>query len=174
LIQGTSLLGQILLIVNLPLILTGHEIVSLSGLMVLIMAPYAGLLLQLALSRSREYLADAEAAALLGSPRPLADALSRIERYNEGLRHHLWRWPGLKPNGHPLLRTHPPTSERIRRLLEIQGARRSPPLAPAECRRARARGLGRYPCYGASSLGRAFRAGCERESTARFCPTALS
>lgn len=60
LIQSMSLVGQLLMIVNLPLILAGHPIVSLGGILLLIVAPYAGLLIQLALSRSREYLADAD------------------------------------------------------------------------------------------------------------------
>ena len=131
LIQGLSLAGQLLLIVNLPLVLAGHPIVSLGGVLVLILAPYVGLLIQLALSRSREYLADTDAAALIGSPRPLASALAKIERHNHALRRYLWRWPGFKPVGNALLRTHPPTPERIRRLLEIEDARRMSPLNPA-------------------------------------------
>ncbi len=117
LIQGLSLVGQLLLILNLPLILTGHQIISLSGILLLILAPYAGLLLQLALSRSREYLADLEAAALAGSPQPLASALIKIERHNHGMRHFRFGWAGIKPVGHSLWRTHPPTRKRIRRLL---------------------------------------------------------
>lgn len=122
LIQGMSIFGQLLLLVNLPLILTGHQIGNPGGLLVLILAPYGALLLQLALSRSREFFADAEAAALLGSPRPLAIALTRIEQHNQGLRRHLWRWPGFKPPENGLWRTHPPTRERIRRLLAAQDA----------------------------------------------------
>ena len=131
LIQGMSLVGQFLLLLNLPLILAGHNVIGLGGILMLILAPYAGLLLQLALSRSREYLADADAAALIGSPRPLANALAQIERHNHALRRYLWRWPGIKPAGSALLRTHPPTPERIRRLLEIEDARRISPLNPA-------------------------------------------
>ena len=132
LIQGISLVGQVLLIVNLPLILAGHQIVNLGGILILILAPYAGLLLQLALSRSREYLADADAAAFMGSPQPLATALARIEQHNHGLRRRLlWRWPGAGRVENAMLRTHPPTRERIRRLLELPGARRRPPRRPA-------------------------------------------
>ncbi len=130
LIQGMSLIGQILLIINLPLILSGHSVLSPVGILVLILAPYAGLLIQLALSRTREYLADADAAALIGSPAPLAAALAKIEQHNRALRGHPWRWPGIKPAGNVLLRTHPPSRERIRRLLEIQDDRRLPPRHP--------------------------------------------
>ena len=127
LIQGMSLVGQLLLLINLPLILAGHQVMGLGGLIVLILAPYAGLLIQLALSRSREYLADAEAAALMGSPQPLAKALIKIEGHNRGLRYHRFGWPGIKPAGTALLRTHPPTRERIRRLLGDDDA----PMIPA-------------------------------------------
>ncbi len=127
LIQGMSLVGQLLLILNLPLILAGHNIISLGGILLLILAPYAGLLIQLALSRSREYLADLEAAALMGSPRPLSSALARIEQHNHGLRRRLLlRWPGARPADNVMLRTHPPTRERIRRLLAIESARMFP------------------------------------------------
>ena len=128
LIQGMSFMGQLLLIVSLPLVLAGQPILNLGGILVLILAPYAGLLLQLALSRSREYLADAEAAALMGSPRALASALVRIEQYNHGLRRHLrLRWPGAGTSTNAMLRTHPPTRKRIRRLLESENAQMLPP-----------------------------------------------
>ena len=84
-------------------------------------------MIQLALSRSREYLADADAAALMGSPRPLSSALASIEQHNHG-RHRrlLLRWPGARPADNVMLRTHPPTRERIRRLLAIESARLFP------------------------------------------------
>ena len=128
LIQGLSLIGQLLLILNLPLILAGHQIIGLGGVLLLILMPYAGLLIQLALSRSREYLADADAAALMGSSRPLSSALARIEQHNHGRpRRLLLRWPGARPADNVMLRTHPPTRERIRRLLAIERA----PMFPA-------------------------------------------
>jgi heat shock protein HtpX len=46
----------------------------------IIVAPIAAMLLQLALSRQREYLADATGAQLLGQAAPLADALENLER----------------------------------------------------------------------------------------------
>ena len=139
LIQGMSLLGQLLLIINLPLILTGRHLVGLAGILALILAPYAGLLIQLALSRSREYLADLEAAAMTGAPRLLAEALDKIERHNHGLRRFLMGWPGVKPTQTTLLRTHPPTQERVRRLMMIpSGSTQSAPVeAPAALKPAR-------------------------------------
>ena len=84
----------------------------------LILAPYAGVLLQLALSRSREYLADAEAAVLMGSPQLMAKALIKIEQHNQRLQRYRFGWPVIKPVQHTLLRTHPPMRERVRRLLD--------------------------------------------------------
>ena len=46
----------------------------------IILAPLAATILQLAVSRQREYLADASGAAYLGDPNPLADALETLER----------------------------------------------------------------------------------------------
>ena len=126
LIQGMSLVGQFLLLLNLPLILAGHNVIGLGGILMLILAPYAGLLLQLALSRSREYLADAEAAVLMGSPQLMAQTLIKIERHNQGLQRYRFGWPVIKPVQNTLLRTHPPTRERVRRLLDIHSDRRLP------------------------------------------------
>ena len=120
LIQGMSLFGQLLLIVNLPLILAGHQLLSLSGILMLILAPYAGFLLQTALSRSREYLADVEAAALIESAPPLARALQKIEHHNRLLKRRFLRWPWAEQPNDALLRTHPPTRERVRRLMALQ------------------------------------------------------
>src|SRR5207247_2423882 len=55
----------------------------LGTLAMLVIAPIAAMLLQLAVSRQREYLADATAARLLGGGRPLADALLTLERGTE-------------------------------------------------------------------------------------------
>jgi len=131
LIQGISLFGQLLLIVNLPLILAGHHFLSMGGLLLLILAPYIGFLLQLALSRSREYLADLEAAALLGTAHPLAAALVKIERHNRLLQRRFLRWPLAAPPKDSLLRTHPPTRERVRRLMTLQDADRVPEALPS-------------------------------------------
>lgn len=120
LIQGLSLFGQLLLLINLPLILAGHQFLSMSGILMLILAPYAGFLLQMALSRSREFLADLDAAAFLESARPLASALIKIERQNNLLKRRFLRWPLVELPRDSLMRTHPPTRERVRRLMALK------------------------------------------------------
>lgn len=103
------------------------------ALLVLILAPIAAMLIQLAISRAREYEADRGGAEISGDPRSLADALAKIERYAKGL-------PLETAEAHPataqmmiinplsgggiagLFATHPPTEERIRRLLAMASA----------------------------------------------------
>jgi heat shock protein HtpX len=102
----------------------------LVALLVLILAPIAAMLIQLAISRSREYEADRGGAEVSGDPRALADALAKIDRYAKGL-------PIEAAETHPataqmmiinplsggglsgLFSTHPPTEERIHRLLAM-------------------------------------------------------
>ncbi len=99
----------------------------LVALLVLILAPIAAMLIQLAISRAREYEADRGGAEISGDPRALADALAKIDRYARGL-------PLETAEAHPataqmmiinplsggglsgLFSTHPPTEERIHRL----------------------------------------------------------
>ena len=118
LVQMLALIGQFLLLLNLPLLLLGHFTISWTAILLLIFAPSLSAMLQLALSRTREYRADIGAAELIGDGRALASALAKMEsfqrRYLRGLI-----WPGRKPvPAGTLLRTHPPTKERVRRLRE--------------------------------------------------------
>lgn len=118
-----SYLGTFLLILNLPLIAAGMVMVPWPLVLVLMFAPTAMSLLQLALSRSREYEADLDAVALVGEPDGLASALAKLER-RQG---RLWEGvllPGQRVPAPSLLRTHPPTEERIRRIMAL---RRPPP-----------------------------------------------
>jgi heat shock protein HtpX len=115
--RSFSLLGQLLIIVNLPLMATGGMTISWPAVLLLVFAPGVSLLTQLALSRAREFDADLEAAALSGDPEGLALALAKIERYQRGLFERVFMPGGLPDRG--LMRTHPPTRERIRRLREL-------------------------------------------------------
>ena len=77
-------------------------------------------LLQLALSRSREYSADIEAVNLTGDPHGLASALEKIEYYQGGWIERILL-PGHKLPDPSLLRTHPQTEERIKRIVAFAG-----------------------------------------------------
>ncbi len=117
LVQMLALFGQFLLLLNLPLFLVGQYTISWTAILLLIFAPSLSAMLQLALSRTREYRADYGATELMGDGHALASALTKIESFqNKTLRRLMW--PGYKqmPAG-TLLRTHPPTKERVRRLL---------------------------------------------------------
>jgi heat shock protein HtpX len=100
------------------------------GLLMMIVAPIAATLIQLAVSRSREYAADARGAKLSGQPLALASALQKLETINHQMpmekaearpaTAHLFIVNPL--SGRSMLRmfaTHPPTEERIRRLKEM-------------------------------------------------------
>lgn len=94
----------------------------LGALAAMILAPLGAMLLQLGVSRQREYLADATAARLLGEGRPLADALQIIAGTQTALNVHPLTAPMYIVNPltgrqvSSLFSTHPPVQERIRRL----------------------------------------------------------
>jgi heat shock protein HtpX len=90
------------------------------GLLTLLLAPIAALLIQMAISRSREYSADARGAEILGDPLPLASALEKLETavrrqpasVQPGTAHLYIVNPVLGGIG-ALFRTHPSTEKRI-------------------------------------------------------------
>jgi heat shock protein HtpX len=92
----------------------------------MILAPIAAALLQMALSRSREYQADASGAHLIGDGEPLARALEKIEAYvkqvpmnvnpAEASAYIINPLTGRKVQFANLFSTHPPTADRIARL----------------------------------------------------------
>jgi heat shock protein HtpX len=103
----------------------------LGTLAAIIIAPIAAMLLQLGISRQREYLADATGAQLLGHAAPLADALGTLERGAQALpmdvnpaTASLYAVNPLPRQGlATLFMTHPPLAERIRRLRAMDGDR---------------------------------------------------
>ena len=103
---------------------------SLIGLLfMMILAPLAAMLVQLAVSRTREYAADEGGAKLSGNPRALASALEKIDYYAKNRRPNKNANPALsslyiinpfRGSGFAqLFSTHPPTEKRIARLHQI-------------------------------------------------------
>jgi heat shock protein HtpX len=97
-----------------------------TGLLMLIVAPIAAALIQLAISRTREYEADATGAATTGNPYALARALQKLEAYAKRIpmqaspsTAHLFIVAPLLGSGGiaSLFSTHPPMKDRIRRLI---------------------------------------------------------
>ena len=97
--------------------------VAMIGMMIL--APIAAMLVQMAISRSREYGADAKGARLCGNPHALASALRKLEQANQqapmqkvnAATAHMFIVNPLRGNKLAnLFSTHPPMEERIRRL----------------------------------------------------------
>jgi len=111
-----SIFGQFMLLINLPILLFEGSGIPWSLVFAMIFAPNVMTLLQLALSRTREFHADLEATRLTGDPLGLASALGKMERQRgrfwERLLHPISREPSW-------LRTHPKTQERIDRLMEL-------------------------------------------------------
>lgn len=120
-----STFGQILLFLNLPLLLVGGVTVNWLAILLLIAAPTLSALLQLALSRTREFDADLGAARLTGDPQGLASALQKLEFYQGGFLKQIFL-PGHRVPGPSMLRTHPPTAERVRRLRSLSGIESEP------------------------------------------------
>ena len=101
------------------------------GLLLLILAPIVGQIIKFAVSRRREYLADAEGAMLTRYPPGLAEALRKIASSDHAMRSannataHLWldqpsRIPGEGTSFlEKLFSTHPPIQDRIRILEEM-------------------------------------------------------
>ncbi len=114
-----SLFGQLLLFVNLPLLLVSGAVINWYAVLLLIFAPNLSALAQLGLSRSREYHADLNAVLLTGDPEGLASALLKLESAEVSAFEQIL-WPGRRLPEPSLLRTHPPTEERIRRLMSLE------------------------------------------------------
>lgn len=105
----------------------GNGIFAILGLIFLILSPIIGELIKLAISRQREYLADASGALLTRYPDGLAKALAKISAHAQPMQRastatsHLWIsspfGSGKKLAG--LFSTHPPVEDRIKRLTEM-------------------------------------------------------
>lgn len=129
-----AMVGQFMLFLAVPFMLLSQYAPPWLLILSLISAPTLSALLQLALSRIREFDADLEAARLTGDPQGLASALAKLEYYQHGFLERIFL-PGRRLPDPSLLRTHPTTAERIHRLRDLEGKEpppRRPPLPAAE------------------------------------------
>ena len=109
----------------------GSGIMALIALALYILAPISAMLIQLAISRKREYLADANGALLTRYPEGLASALEKISTYkkpmivqNRATAHLFMADPGFKKESEQsffttIFQTHPPIKERVKRLRDM-------------------------------------------------------
>lgn len=103
-----------------------------AGLLVMLLAPVAATLVQLGISRSREFVADEAGAKLSGDPEALAKALTKLEHYAHAIPAEVAPATASLYIVNPfaggarlsrLFSTHPSTEERVERLLALAGAR---------------------------------------------------
>jgi len=102
-----------------------------AALLLVLLAPLAAGMIQLAISRSREYGADETGARIIGNPDALASALEKLEmastgrplQVNPAVAHMFIVNPLKGVNFSGLFSTHPPLEERVRRLRAMQLAR---------------------------------------------------
>jgi heat shock protein HtpX len=120
-----SMVAVILFFLNLPLAFMGGAQIPWLSILLLYFAPTISSLLQLGLSRAREYGADIEGARLAGEPDGLISALAKIERQQGGMWERVFM-PGRRVPVPSILRTHPPTEERIARLRALRVPQREP------------------------------------------------
>lgn len=114
---GLALLGLGVVMFFVPAIAAGDAEVEWAGLALLVASPYLANLAQLGLSRVREFGADLAAARLTGDPAALAAALLKVERSANAWRR--WILPGWGDPDPSWLRSHPPTEQRVARLLAL-------------------------------------------------------
>ncbi len=129
-----TIAGAISMLANFAMFLGGRDRNNPLGivgtLLLMILAPLAAMLVQMAISRTREYAADREGAEIAGNPLWLARALEKIEAYARGIPNptaeahpetaHLFIVNPLTGEGMDnLFSTHPNTENRIRALMEL-------------------------------------------------------
>lgn len=132
-LQLLSYVALVLAALNLFAMISGEQVVSWWTVLLLYTAPAISSLLQLGLSRAREFDADREAAALTGDAMGLASALRQLDTHTG----HFWEdfmfpVPGRRVPQPSLLRSHPTNDERISRLLSLNGEPQHEPIVIVE------------------------------------------
>ena len=105
----------------------GNPLMIIIAILAMILAPLLAAVIQAAVSRQREYLADATGAVTTRHPEALASALEKLGEYGRPLKKqqasmaHLWMADPIKPGViDRMFQTHPPIGKRVERLLENQ------------------------------------------------------
>ena len=106
----------------------GNPVLMIFGLIAMIVAPLIATMVQLAISRQREYLADATGALTTRHPEALASALEKLGAYGRPLQKqnssmaHMWIADPVKPGiVDRMFATHPPIQDRVERLHKMGG-----------------------------------------------------
>lgn len=105
----------------------GNPLTFIVGMITVVVAPIIAMMVQMAISRTREYGADATGAHFTGDPGALANALEKIDAYahreqmpvTPGTQHMFIINPLSGSSMSSLFSTHPPTEERVKRLREM-------------------------------------------------------
>lgn len=108
----------------------GNPIIMIFGIVAMLIAPLVAMLVQLAISRQREYLADATGALTTRHPDALASALLKLDQHARPMKRqntsmaHLWiNDPQKKPGvAKRLMSSHPPIADRVQRLRDMGGS----------------------------------------------------
>ena len=132
---SATMAGAISMFANFALVFGGRNNEGrpanpIVGMLVMLLAPLAASLIQMAISRAREFEADRGGAEISGDPQALASALQKIQRYAQGMpmqaaeRHpetaQMMIMNPLSAGGmRGLFSTHPATEERVERLLAL-------------------------------------------------------
>jgi len=128
---AAAIAASITMLVRFGMFFGGRSRDNLVGsLLMLILAPVAAMLIQMAISRVREFSADRDGARICGRPRSLANALKKLQHGAEAVpmdanpaTAHMFivsPFAGLRGGLRSLFSTHPSTDERVRRLLELE------------------------------------------------------
>ncbi|WP_431469160.1 zinc metalloprotease HtpX [Sphingosinithalassobacter sp. LHW66-3] len=123
-----TIAGAISMLANFGLFFRGADGrgAGIAGLMAVFVAPFAAMIVQMAISRTREYGADRAGAEISGNPAALASALAKLERGARRIPNpvaervpaasQLYIVPGLARRGDNMFSTHPDTANRIAEL----------------------------------------------------------
>jgi heat shock protein HtpX len=133
---SATMAGAISMLANFAMVFGGRDGEGrphnpIVGMLVMLLAPLAASVIQMAISRAREFEADRGGAEISGDPQALASALQKIQRYAQGIplaaaeRHpetaQMMIMNPLSSGGlRGLFSTHPPTEERVARLMAMR------------------------------------------------------